>query len=74
MNVSDAEALLGVHIQTPRSLAGQKKVPAFKVGRDWRFRKEALLRWTDEQGKKVDAVSANARCSLSTTRRRSAGR
>lgn len=49
MNVSQAAALLGVHIQTLRRLARQKKIPAFKVGRDWRFRKEALVRWADEQ-------------------------
>ena len=49
MNVSDAAALLGVHIQTLRRLARQKKIPAFKVGRDWRFPREALLRWVEEQ-------------------------
>ena len=49
MNVSDAAALLGVHIQTLRRLARQKKIPAFKLGRDWRFRRQALVRWADSQ-------------------------
>lgn len=49
MSVADAAALLGVHIQTLRKLARQKKVPAFKLGRDWRFRREALVRWADAQ-------------------------
>lgn len=49
MNVADAAALLGVHIQTLRRLARQKQIPAFKLGRDWRFRKEALIRWADDQ-------------------------
>jgi len=49
MNVSEAASLLGVHIQTLRKLARQKKIPAFKLGRDWRFRKQALIRWADEQ-------------------------
>lgn len=49
MNVSDGAALLGVHIQTLRRLARQKKIPAFKLGRDWRFRRQALVRWADEQ-------------------------
>ena len=49
MNVSDAANLLGVHVQTLRRLARQKQIPAFKVGRDWRFRKEALVRWADAQ-------------------------
>jgi len=49
MNVFDAAAFLGVHVQTLRKLARKRKIPAFKVGRDWRFRKEALLRWSEEQ-------------------------
>jgi len=49
MNVADAAALLGVHVQTLRRLARQKKIPAFKLGRDWRFRREALVKWADSQ-------------------------
>ena len=49
LNVFDAAALLEVHVQTLRKLARQKKIPSFKVGRDWKFRKEALVRWADEQ-------------------------
>lgn len=49
MSVFDAAAMLGVHVQTLRKLARQKKIPSFKVGRDWKFRKEALIRWADEQ-------------------------
>jgi excisionase family DNA binding protein len=50
MNLIDAADLLGVHVQTLRKLAKQKRIPAFKVGREWRFRHEALRRWADEQG------------------------
>ena len=49
MNVAEAAALLGVHIQTLRKLARQKQIPAFKLGRDWRFRREALVQWADAQ-------------------------
>ena len=49
INVFEASALLGVHDQTLRKLARQKKIPAFKVGKDWRFRREALVRWADDQ-------------------------
>ena len=49
LNISEAAAFLGVHEQTVRKLARRDTIPAFKVGRDWRFRKEALLRWSDEQ-------------------------
>ena len=49
INVFEADALLGVHVQTLRRLARQKRIPAFKVGKEWRFRREALVRWADEQ-------------------------
>ena len=42
------------HLRIPKStlckLAQERKVPSQKVGRRWRFRKEALDRWL-EQGK-----------------------
>ena len=49
LNISEAATFLGVHEQTIRKLARRGAIPAFKVGRDWRFRKEALLNWSDEQ-------------------------
>ncbi len=54
MNLVRAASFLGVHIQTLRKLAKQKRIPAFKVGREWRFRKEALIRWADEQGQQIE--------------------
>jgi excisionase family DNA binding protein len=62
LNVFDAASLLGVHVQTLRKLARQRKIPSFKVGRDWKFRKEALVRWADEQhqASAVPASTPNA--------------
>lgn len=48
-NIFEAAAFLGAHEQTVRRLARRGALPAFKVGKDWRFRKEALLRWSEEQ-------------------------
>ena len=53
MNVFVAAEFLGVHVQTLRRLARQKQIPAFKVGRSWRFRREALIRWSDEHGEET---------------------
>jgi excisionase family DNA binding protein len=47
--ITEAAAFLGAHEQTVRRLARRGAIPAFKVGKDWRFRKEALLRWSEEQ-------------------------
>jgi excisionase family DNA binding protein len=47
--IREAAAFLGAHEQTVRRLARRNAIPCFKVGRDWRFRKEALVRWSEEQ-------------------------
>jgi len=48
-NITEVAAFLGAHEQTVRRLARRGVIPAFKVGKDWRFRKEAILRWSEEQ-------------------------
>ena len=47
--ITEAAAFLGAHEQTVRRLARRGAIPSFKVGKDWRFRKEALVRWSEEQ-------------------------
>ena len=49
MSVFDAAAFLGVHVQTLRRLARQKRIPAFKVGRDWKFSRESIVEWAKAQ-------------------------
>ena len=49
-DVLDAQAaawLVGAHVETLRRLARRGEVPAYKVGKDWRFNKIALTRWMD---------------------------
>jgi excisionase family DNA binding protein len=48
-SITEVAAFLGAHEQTVRRLARRGAIPAFKVGKDWRFRKEAILRWSEEQ-------------------------
>jgi excisionase family DNA binding protein len=47
--IREAAAFLGVHEQTVRRLSRRSAIPCFKVGRDWRFRREALVRWSEDQ-------------------------
>ncbi len=49
MNAVEAAAFLGIHVETLRRFARKNVIPSFKIGRDWRFRKEALLHWADTQ-------------------------
>ncbi|MCP4688128.1 MAG: response regulator [Desulfobacterales bacterium] len=39
--------MLGVHVETIRRLARSGKLRAFKVGRGWRIRMDALQKWAD---------------------------
>jgi len=47
LDVHEAGWLLGAHIETVRRLARSGGLPAYKVGKDWRFSKQALSRWME---------------------------
>jgi excisionase family DNA binding protein len=49
LNAQQAAAFLGAHVETIRRLARRGGLPSFKVGKDWRFRREALVRWLEDQ-------------------------
>ena len=45
LNNRDAADYLGAHVETVRCLAKRGDIPSYKVGKDWRFSKNALCRW-----------------------------
>lgn len=47
LNAQEAAQLLSAHVETIRRMARRGAVPAYKIGKDWRFRKEALLLWAE---------------------------
>ena len=49
LNTREAATYLNAHVETIRRMARRGDIPAFKVGKDWRFHKNALLRWSKEQ-------------------------
>ena len=51
----EAKRYLKVSSSTLYRLVQKKKIPASKVGRSWRFRKEKLISWleTQEDAKEV---------------------
>jgi len=57
LSASQAAAFLGVHVQTVRRLAKKRQIPCFKVGTDWRFHKQTLLRWVEEQQRGSEPAS-----------------
>lgn len=44
-NAKEAAEFLGAYVETIRRLARKGELPAYKIGKDWRFRKEDLLTW-----------------------------
>jgi excisionase family DNA binding protein len=48
LKAKEAAEFLNVHLETIRRLARQNEIPAFKVGKGWRFSEETLKKWADE--------------------------
>jgi excisionase family DNA binding protein len=46
LTAQQAAVLLNAHVETIRRMARRGGIPAFKIGKDWRFRKSALLDWS----------------------------
>ena len=49
MTVEEVAAYLRMQPQTIYKWAQEKRIPAAKLGREWRFRKSILDRWLDQQ-------------------------
>jgi excisionase family DNA binding protein len=67
MNVRQASQYLGVSPDTLYKYVGEQKIPAFKLGNRWRFKKSRLDQWMEEKstqmearGKKKTKVAAKA--------------
>jgi excisionase family DNA binding protein len=45
MTVREAAEYLNLHYMTVYKLTQQGRIPAFKIGKNWRFRKELLDDW-----------------------------
>lgn len=45
LNVEEAAALLGVSIKTFNKVLHAQELPARKIGREWKFSRQALIDW-----------------------------
>ncbi|MBL7201984.1 MAG: helix-turn-helix domain-containing protein [Anaerolineae bacterium] len=48
MTIDQVAKYLNLHPLTVRRLARDGKIPAFKVGRQWRVKRELLDQWIEE--------------------------
>ncbi len=52
LTVRELAGYLRVHQSTVYRLLRERKLPAFRVGTDWRFSRETIERWMREQQKR----------------------
>ncbi len=64
LNLEEAMEFLKVSEKTLIKLLREEHIPARKIGREWRFSKEALLRWL-ASGDSIDYINQNDRYMIS---------
>lgn len=52
MTIREVAAYLKLNEKTTYKLVAEGKIPGFKVGGSWRFRKEEIVQWTKEGTKR----------------------
>src|SRR6266536_6098298 len=60
MNIRQASQYLGVSPDTLYKYVNEQKIPAFKLGNRWRFKKSRLDQWMEVKTKKAKAASQAA--------------
>ena len=61
MTLEEVALYLRLKPQTIYKWAQEKRIPAVKLGKEWRFRKSVLDRWFDEQMRRGDSAFGNPR-------------
>ena len=51
LTVKEVSELLKIHEDTVYKMVREGRIPAFRIGSDWRFRKEETARWMVERTK-----------------------
>jgi excisionase family DNA binding protein len=54
MDIREASDYLGVSRETLYKYAYEEKIPAFKLGNRWKFKKTVLDRWMEKQSAQVE--------------------
>jgi excisionase family DNA binding protein len=49
LTVKEVSELLKIHEGTVYKMANEGRIPAFKIGSEWRFRKDQIVHWIAEQ-------------------------
>jgi excisionase family DNA binding protein len=54
MNIRQASQYLGVSPDTLYKYVGEQRIPAFKLGNRWRFKKSRLDQWMEEKSTQTE--------------------
>ena len=57
MNIRQASQYLGVSPDTLYKYVGAQKIPAFKLGNRWRFKKSKLDQWMEEKSSEMEPAA-----------------
>ena len=57
MNIRQASQYLGVSPDTLYKYVNEQKIPAFKLGNRWRFKKSKLDQWMEEKSTQMEVKS-----------------
>ena len=61
MNIRQASQYLGVSPDTLYKYVNEQKIPAFKLGNRWRFKKTRLDQWMEEQSTEIEVKAKKAK-------------
>ena len=61
MNIRQASQYLGVNPDTLYKYVNEQKIPAFKLGNRWRFKKSKLDQWMEEKSSESELKSRKAK-------------
>jgi len=61
MNIRQASQYLGVSPDTLYKYVNEQKIPAFKLGNRWRFKKSRLDQWMEEKSSEVASKTKKAK-------------
>ena len=56
MNIRQASQYLGVSPDTLYKYVNEQKIPAFKLGNRWRFKKSKLDQWMEEKSNQMEVT------------------
>ncbi|HKW18353.1 MAG TPA: helix-turn-helix domain-containing protein [Terriglobales bacterium] len=61
MNIRQASQYLGVSPDTLYKYVNEQKIPAFKLGNRWRFKKSKLDQWMEDKSSETEAKAKKAK-------------